>query len=56
MTPRTWYESMELQQGTQDWEGVSKLFRQTFEFTDEQPTVDVALQTIKEKIFAEIPV
>ena len=28
----------------------------TFEFTDENPTVDVVLQTIKEKIFVEIPV
>ena len=28
----------------------------TFEFSDEKPTVDAALQTIKEKIFVEIPV
>ena len=28
----------------------------TFEFVDEKPTVDVALQTINENIFAEIPV
>ena len=28
----------------------------TFEFVDEKPTVDVALQTIKENIFVEIPV
>ena len=28
----------------------------TFEFADEQPTVDVVLQTIKENIFVEIPV
>ena len=56
MTPRSWYTSMELRQGTQDWEGLTKKFRQTFEFVDEQPTVDVALQTIKEKIFDEIPI
>ena len=56
MTPRTWYASMELRQGTQDWEGLTKKFRKTFEFVDEQSTVDVALQTIKEKIFIEIPV
>ena len=47
---------MELRQGTQDWEGLTKQFRQTFEFADEQPTVVVALQMIKDKIFAEIPV
>ena len=56
MTPITCYASMELRQGTQDWEGIVKQFAHTFEFTDEHPTVDVALQTIKEKIFAEIPV
>ena len=56
MTPRTWYASMELRQAIQDWEGLTKQFRQTFEFADEQPTVDVALQTINEKIFVEIPV
>ena len=56
MKPRTWYASMELRQGTQEWEGITKKFRQTFEFVEEEPTVDVVLQTIKEKIFAEIPV
>ena len=28
----------------------------TLKFSDEKPTVDVALQMIKEKIFSEIPV
>ena len=56
MTPRTWYASMEFQQGTQEWEGLSKKFMQTFEFLDEKDIVDVALQTIREKLFAEIPV
>ena len=56
MTPRTWYASMELRQAIQDWEGLTKQFRQTFEFADEKPTVDAAVQTIKEKIFVEIPV
>ena len=53
MTPRSWYTSMELRQGTQDWEGIAKQFTHTFEFAHEQPTVDVALQMIREKIFAE---
>ena len=56
MTPRTWYAFMELRQGTQDWEGLTKKFRKTFEFPDENPTIDVVLQTIKENIFAEIPI
>ena len=46
---------MELQQGTQDWEGLAKQFVHTFEFVDEQPTVDAMLQMIKDKIFVEIP-
>ena len=56
MTPRMWYASMDLRQGTQDCEGLAKQFRKTFKFADEQPTVDATLRTIKEKIFAEIPV
>ena len=47
---------MELWQGTQDWEGLAKQFMHIFEFTDEHPTIDAALQVIKEKIFSEIPV
>ena len=47
---------IELRQGAQYWERITKQFRQTFDFADEQPTVDAALQTIKEKIFVEIPV
>ena len=56
MTPRTWYTSMELRQGTKEWEGLSKKFAHTFEFADEHPTIDAALQVIKEKILAKIPV
>ena len=56
MKLRTWYASMELRQGTQEWEELAKQFVHTFEFVDEHPTVDAALQAIKEKIFVEIPV
>ena len=56
MIPRTWYASIELRQGTQEWEGLSKKFVHTFEFADEHPTVDVVLLAIKEKIIVEIPV
>ena len=45
---------MELWQGTQDWDEVVKDFAHTFAFTDEKPTIDVALQEINEKKFAEI--
>ena len=47
---------MELRQGTQDWDKVGKQFAHTFAFADEQPTVDATLQTIREKIFAKIPI
>ena len=56
MTPRSWYTSMELRQGNQEWEGLAKKFAHTFEFSDERPTIDVALQEIKEMIFDEIHV
>ena len=56
MTPKTWYASIELRQGTQHWEGITKKFRQTFEFADEKPIADVVLQMIKEKIFSKIPI
>ena len=46
---------MELRQETREWEEVAQKFTYTFEFADEQPTVDIALKTIKEKIFAKIP-
>ena len=45
---------MELRKGTEDWEEVAKQFAHTFEFIDEQPTIDAAFQMIKEKIFVEI--
>ena len=47
---------MELQQGTQDCERLAKQFAHTFEFVDEQPTIDVALHTVKGNIVAEIPI
>ena len=47
---------MDLRQGTQYWERIANQFAHTFEFANENPTIDVALQTVKEKIFAEIPI
>ena len=46
---------MELRQEIREWEKVAQNFIYTFQFADEQPTVDIALKTIKEKIFIEIP-
>ena len=43
MTPRMRYASMELRQGTQEWEGLAKQFAHTFEFSDDHPIVDVAI-------------
>ena len=43
ITPKTWYTSVELQQGTQDCERLAKQFAHTFEFADEFPRIDAAL-------------
>ena len=55
-TPRTWYTSMELRQGTQYCERLAKKFTHTFEFADENPTIETALQMKKRNIVAEIPI
>ena len=47
MTPITLYASMELWQGTQDWEEIAKQFVHIFEFAYEQPIVEAALQILK---------
>ena len=47
---------MELRQGTWDWDEVVEKFTHNFSFADEQPIVDVAIQTIMEKIIVEIPI
>ena len=52
--PRIWYTLKELQWGTIEWESLTVKFTQTFEFTSEHPTVDVALQINKENIFEVI--
>ena len=46
---------MELCQETKEWETFVHNFIYTFQFAYEQPTVDIALKTIKEKIFANVP-
>ena len=56
MAPRGWYASMELCLETKEWEKVAQNFTYTFQFADEKPIVDIALNTIEEKISADIPV
>ena len=56
MVPRNWYTSMELRRGTVKWEELATSFTDTFEFAREHPTIDVALQIMKENIFEEITV
>ena len=47
---------MELRQGTQYCERLAKNFTHTFEFADENPTIETALQMKKRNIVAEIPI
>ena len=47
---------MELRQGTQNWDKVTKQFAHTFYFADDQPTVYVVLQVIKGQTFSQLPV
>ena len=47
---------MELRQGNKYWEEIAKQFMHTFEFADEKPTVDAALQILKAQIFSQVPI
>ena len=51
-----WYTSVELRLGTLEWEEIATSFTYTFEFVDDYPTNDAAMQVMKDKIFEEIPV
>ena len=48
MVPIHWYTLVELRQGTVEWESLEVSFTQTFEFTSEHLTIDVALQEGKD--------
>ena len=43
MTSKTWYTSMELRNGTQDYKRLAKQYAHTNEIADEKPTIDNAL-------------
>ena len=55
MIPRNWCTLFEFQQGTLEWELATR-FTHTFEFIDDHPSIDAALQVMKVKIFEHIPV
>ena len=56
MIPRNWYTSVELRRWIIEWDELATSFTHTFEFVDDHPSIDVALQVIKAKIFEDIPV
>ena len=56
MIPRSRYTSVELKQGTIEWDELDTSFIHTFEFVDDHPSIDATLQVIKIKIFEDIPV
>jgi hypothetical protein len=54
-TPINWYLQAELCLVTTDWEGMTQNFVTTFLFEIQYPTVDQALQIIRQKVFEEAP-
>ena len=50
-----WYMLVELLLGTIEWEVLDTSFTHTFEFVDDHPSIDAALQVIKTNIFEDIP-
>ena len=53
MIPRNWYTLVELRRGTLDWEEIATRFTHTFDFAYDHPSIDIALQVMKTKIFEE---
>ena len=54
MIPRNWCTFVELRRGTLEWEELATSFTHAFEFIDDHPIIDVALQVMKHNIFEEI--
>jgi hypothetical protein len=52
-TPINWYLQAELCLITTDWEGMTQNFVTTFLFESQYPSVDQALQIVREKLFEE---
>ena len=51
-----WYMLLELQRGTTNWDELSNSFKQTCSYVDENPSIDISLQVIKEIFFEEISI
>lgn len=51
--PRNWYIELELRGGTRTWGEMLKDFIGTFIFEDNNPTIDSALQVVKERNWDE---
>jgi hypothetical protein len=54
-TPINWYLQAELCLVTTDWYGMTQNFIATFLFESQYPTVDQALQIVRQKVFEEAP-
>jgi hypothetical protein len=53
MTTINWYLQAKLCLITANWEGVTQNFETTFLFESQYPTVDQALQGVRQKVFEE---
>jgi hypothetical protein len=53
MTPINWYLQAELCLITIDWEGMTQNFVTTFFFESQYPSIDQALQIVRQKVFEE---
>jgi hypothetical protein len=54
-TPINWYLQEELHLTTTDWHGMTQNFVATFSFEIQYPTIDQALQVVRQRIFEEAP-
>jgi hypothetical protein len=54
-TPINWYLQEELRLATSDWYGMTHNFIATFLFEIQYPTIDQALQIVRQKVFEEAP-
>ena len=52
-TPINWYLQAELRLITTDWEGMTQNFVTTFLFDSQYPSVDQALQIVRQKVLKE---
>jgi hypothetical protein len=46
--PKNWYIELEVHRGTGDWEELTRNFKVTFSFENNNPLIDSTLQVLKE--------